>query len=586
MFSVRAVVDSETILRSWRAARKAKLSKAGYEYVTKVRLNGTISSNRMTISSRSQQHRNTGSIPLLHTSGSVVSNFSGMTSESMDARLLSQATSTATMAARSVLEAGGSEATALKTARAAAKSILNLEDDTTTQSSGFHVFRRRRSRRQAEVVASMALVSATNAVRHHSEWDILSGSQTSKDLQARTLQTQHDMRKLGTPGTSVMGYTPTSSSQVSRVPPESPSLFSLGTSSLGRPPVVPGMQRSSIQTEPTIIGISAATSTKGSRSNGNGSVFTDDDSDKPSSIRVPANPSNTAESSTTPEETSCKDTPRRSYLSKIMAEQLSADDPIYYQDISNRDSSLTQDKQTSKSPEASRTPRTPLTPAGARGLASQISSESGSMHSVGDSMYTTDNENDKALNTPKNAEKKENYISKPFDMLSFGSFFACGGGGNEDEEIARQAESEDEKEQSVTDGDADEDEDDDDDDDDDSNDSMSSINSAAILRELNHSSDLEEAVGNRRADSSARKNAAIVSDRRAENEATNQNRDDSASRLTTIEARQGLEVPLSKTGEPSFQVPVPLAAQSPTGKRTPRKAWILPGRKNRQRSEV
>jgi hypothetical protein len=83
-----------------------------------------------------------------------------------EAFLLSRATSTAVVAARSILQSGGTEETALKTAKAAAQSVLNQnpgdlgEAETISRSTTF--LRRRKAKRQAEVVASMALMSAMN----------------------------------------------------------------------------------------------------------------------------------------------------------------------------------------------------------------------------------------------------------------------------------------------------------------------------------------------------------------------------------------------------------------------------------------
>eukprot|EP00540_Astrosyne_radiata_P000819 CAMPEP_0116828742 /NCGR_PEP_ID=MMETSP0418-20121206/3816_1 /TAXON_ID=1158023 /ORGANISM="Astrosyne radiata, Strain 13vi08-1A" /LENGTH=523 /DNA_ID=CAMNT_0004457647 /DNA_START=267 /DNA_END=1838 /DNA_ORIENTATION=- len=82
---------------------------------------------------------------------------------SSEAILLSRATSTATLAARSILESGGTEQTALRTAKAAAQSTL-LVGDTTKSTKMARMMRKRRAKRQAEVVASMALVSASQQV--------------------------------------------------------------------------------------------------------------------------------------------------------------------------------------------------------------------------------------------------------------------------------------------------------------------------------------------------------------------------------------------------------------------------------------
>lgn len=92
-----------------------------------------------------------------------------------DARIVAQATSQATNAARSILESGGSEATALKTAKAAAQSVLlqtegaNASDDASILSSmtltkGPGILRRRKAKRQADVVASMALMAASSSI--------------------------------------------------------------------------------------------------------------------------------------------------------------------------------------------------------------------------------------------------------------------------------------------------------------------------------------------------------------------------------------------------------------------------------------
>ncbi|GKY98985.1 hypothetical protein MPSEU_000854200 [Mayamaea pseudoterrestris] len=77
--------------------------------------------------------------------------------ESEEAELLSHATSQAMTAARSILMAGGSEATALSTAKAAATSILAPSSSDSEQGRSF--LGRRKGKRQAEIVASMALLS-------------------------------------------------------------------------------------------------------------------------------------------------------------------------------------------------------------------------------------------------------------------------------------------------------------------------------------------------------------------------------------------------------------------------------------------
>lgn len=80
--------------------------------------------------------------------------------EAEEAELLSQATSQAMIAARSILLAGGSQATALSTAKAAAHSILVPNTHEMDGPALGKVFlSRRKAKRQAEVVASMALLS-------------------------------------------------------------------------------------------------------------------------------------------------------------------------------------------------------------------------------------------------------------------------------------------------------------------------------------------------------------------------------------------------------------------------------------------
>eukprot|EP00536_Pseudo-nitzschia_multiseries_P008515 jgi/Psemu1/287852/fgenesh1_pg.216_\ len=91
-----------------------------------------------------------------------------------EAELISRATQTAIVAARSILMSGGSQEVALKTAKAAAESVLNpvaSDNDTISGRSTLGVStlgvafggRKRKAKRQAEVVASMALMSATSA---------------------------------------------------------------------------------------------------------------------------------------------------------------------------------------------------------------------------------------------------------------------------------------------------------------------------------------------------------------------------------------------------------------------------------------
>eukprot|EP00535_Pseudo-nitzschia_heimii_P002235 CAMPEP_0197186250 /NCGR_PEP_ID=MMETSP1423-20130617/13532_1 /TAXON_ID=476441 /ORGANISM="Pseudo-nitzschia heimii, Strain UNC1101" /LENGTH=487 /DNA_ID=CAMNT_0042637505 /DNA_START=54 /DNA_END=1517 /DNA_ORIENTATION=+ len=85
-----------------------------------------------------------------------------------EAELISKATQTAIVAARSILMSGGTEESALKTAKAAAESVLNPAASDSETVSGRSTLgsafggRKRKAKRQAEVVASMALMSATS----------------------------------------------------------------------------------------------------------------------------------------------------------------------------------------------------------------------------------------------------------------------------------------------------------------------------------------------------------------------------------------------------------------------------------------
>lgn len=82
-----------------------------------------------------------------------------------EAALLSQASYQAMSAARSILLAGGSQATALSTAKAAANSVLTQSYSTTNGNGTPKVFlHKRKAKRQAEVIASMALVTMANSV--------------------------------------------------------------------------------------------------------------------------------------------------------------------------------------------------------------------------------------------------------------------------------------------------------------------------------------------------------------------------------------------------------------------------------------
>eukprot|EP00934_Nitzschia_sp_Nitz4_P002237 Nitzschia sp. Nitz4//scaffold7_size249615//127770//129065//NITZ4_001179-RA/size249615-processed-gene-0.144-mRNA-1//1//CDS//3329558448//2237//frame0 len=92
-------------------------------------------------------------------SGSSV--VSGRSSTTFEAQLITQATSTATVAARSILLSGGTPEMAMKTAKAAAASVLNPSDSETISGRSSSLFRRRKVKRQAEIVASMAVTAAS-----------------------------------------------------------------------------------------------------------------------------------------------------------------------------------------------------------------------------------------------------------------------------------------------------------------------------------------------------------------------------------------------------------------------------------------
>jgi hypothetical protein len=119
----------------------------------------------------------------LGSGASYAPTYSGKPSASDEAFLLSHATNTAMIAARSILMSGGTEETALKTAKAAAQSVLNpgCSDNDTVSGKSTKFLRRRKAKRQAEVVASMALISAASKVRQGShDWEMMSTSEQSQ----------------------------------------------------------------------------------------------------------------------------------------------------------------------------------------------------------------------------------------------------------------------------------------------------------------------------------------------------------------------------------------------------------------------
>lgn len=90
--------------------------------------------------------------------------------EDQEAEVLSRATSQAIIAARSILLSGGSQATALSTAKAAALSVLmptalGPENTNHLTAMGRQMINRRKAKRQADVVASMAYLSVKNTIQ-------------------------------------------------------------------------------------------------------------------------------------------------------------------------------------------------------------------------------------------------------------------------------------------------------------------------------------------------------------------------------------------------------------------------------------
>lgn len=92
-----------------------------------------------------------------------------------DGQQLSRATTAAVVAARSILLSGGSEEMALRTAKAAAFSVLcpNNSDNDSSSGRNSSYLRRRKLKHQAEIVASMALMTAAANVQNGkgAEWD-------------------------------------------------------------------------------------------------------------------------------------------------------------------------------------------------------------------------------------------------------------------------------------------------------------------------------------------------------------------------------------------------------------------------------
>ncbi|GAX12728.1 hypothetical protein FisN_15Hh207 [Fistulifera solaris] len=85
-------------------------------------------------------------------------------SVSDEADMLAKAVSQASAAAKSILVYGGNLETASSTAKAAASSVLSPSRSATSGFSGMHLLSRRTTRRQAEIIAAMAVVSARKEI--------------------------------------------------------------------------------------------------------------------------------------------------------------------------------------------------------------------------------------------------------------------------------------------------------------------------------------------------------------------------------------------------------------------------------------
>mmetsp|Transcript_42058 Transcript_42058/g.47805 ORF Transcript_42058/g.47805 Transcript_42058/m.47805 type:complete len:202 (+) Transcript_42058:113-718(+) len=112
---------------------------------------------------------------------SMLSN--GTANKGHDAILLSDATNQATSAAYSVLSAGGTESTALNTAKAVAASVLRSEFEKKNGSIGSgqkDFFLKRRIKKQAEVLASVALVVAVKKIRQQEDNSKLKANASTK----------------------------------------------------------------------------------------------------------------------------------------------------------------------------------------------------------------------------------------------------------------------------------------------------------------------------------------------------------------------------------------------------------------------
>ncbi|GAX12101.1 hypothetical protein FisN_15Lh207 [Fistulifera solaris] len=110
-------------------------------------------------------------------------------SVSDEADILAKAVSQASAAAKSILVSGGSLETASSTAKAAASSVLSPSRSATSGFSGRHLLSRRTTRRQAEIIAAMAVVSARKEVedqRNSSGRALGGGAHREKSLMSHT----------------------------------------------------------------------------------------------------------------------------------------------------------------------------------------------------------------------------------------------------------------------------------------------------------------------------------------------------------------------------------------------------------------
>ena len=103
---------------------------------------------------------------------STTSRRSRVMTDAEEGEVLSQATAQAMSAARSIIMTGGTQSTALTTAKAAAKSVLmpkkvgGVKPPLVPAQRGF--FGRKKSKQQAEIIASMALVSVNSTISQQS----------------------------------------------------------------------------------------------------------------------------------------------------------------------------------------------------------------------------------------------------------------------------------------------------------------------------------------------------------------------------------------------------------------------------------